>query len=247
MKALVLAGGGAKGSYQAGVISTLGRYDLIIGTSAGALNAVGLSYLGSTGLTDLWMEIKGKSDIFSFGWSTSGLLSPQPLAKMVNDIVNHNDPAVPTWVCSVRLEDSQVIYSKSGDEDFSTMAVASCSIPGAIVPVIHDGATYVDGGIRENCPVKRAKDLGATEIDVILCNPLEWDTTWQSMDHDFLPAAHIVSRSFDILFHEALVNDLSPGCRVWAPEKDLGGMLDFDPQNIRHLYELGRQATFKVI
>jgi NTE family protein len=48
--AVVLAGGGARGAYEAGVLSVLllaleaegMRPDVIVGTSAGAMNAVGL-------------------------------------------------------------------------------------------------------------------------------------------------------------------------------------------------------------
>lgn len=247
MRALVLGGGGGKGAYQAGVISRLGTYDLIIGTSVGALNAVGLSYLGSAGLTDLWMGIKGLSDLFSFAWSNQGVFSPKPLAKIIDRVTHDHDPSVATWVCSVRLEDSRVIYSRSGDTDFPRMAVASCSIPGAIVPTVWNGDTYVDGGVRENAPVQRAIDLGATEIDVVLCNPLEWDTSWQPLDHDLFPVAHYMTRAFDIMSHEMMINDLRPGCRVWAPEKDLGGVLDFDPKQIRRIYELGRRAQPKII
>ena len=242
MKALVLAGGGSKGAFQAGVLDQLKlqRYDFVVGTSTGAMNAVGYAYLGSEGLADIWRGIKSRSDVFSFSWSTEGVFSPEPLRRKLLDVIE-GQSRIPAWVSSVCLEDCSLAYSCSGDPDFAHMAVASCSIPGAVVPTIWGGRTYVDGGVRENAPVSKAKQLGATEIDVILCNPLQWDSTWDG-DHNM--ASYLV-RSFDIMCHEAMINDLAPGCRVWAPNMDLGGCLDFS--QCPHSFELGKVAQFKVI
>jgi len=70
--AVVLAGGGSRGAYEAGVLSILlpaleaqgMRPDIYVGTSAGAINAVGfasLSHLGaeacSAAVLDLWKEV----------------------------------------------------------------------------------------------------------------------------------------------------------------------------------------------
>lgn len=74
--AIVLAGGGARGAYEAGVLSVLlpaldaegMRPDVLVGTSAGAINAVGfasLDHLGAAGssaaVLDLWREVHARS------------------------------------------------------------------------------------------------------------------------------------------------------------------------------------------
>ncbi len=74
--AVVLAGGGARGAYEAGVLSVLlpaldaqgMRPDVFVGTSAGAINAVGfasLHHLGaaasSAAVLDLWREVHAGS------------------------------------------------------------------------------------------------------------------------------------------------------------------------------------------
>ena len=74
--AVVLSGGGARGAYEAGVLSILlpaldgldMRPDLFVGTSAGAINAVGfasLHHLGaaasSAAVLDLWREVHAGS------------------------------------------------------------------------------------------------------------------------------------------------------------------------------------------
>lgn len=74
--AVVLAGGGARGAYEAGVLSVLlpaleahgMRPDLFMGTSAGAINAVGLASrahlratASSSAVLDLWREVHASS------------------------------------------------------------------------------------------------------------------------------------------------------------------------------------------
>lgn len=62
MKALVLSGGGAKGAYEAGLTTTLiaefgEQFDIICGTSIGAINAAFLAQDDGAALADLWHSI----------------------------------------------------------------------------------------------------------------------------------------------------------------------------------------------
>lgn len=57
--------------------------------------------------------------------------------------------------------------------DLAEAMRASMSIPGFFAPFIIDGKNYIDGGVRENLPIKEARDLGydiviAVEISVPL-------------------------------------------------------------------------------
>ena len=80
MKALVLSGGGALGAYEAGAISVLCatyQFDLVCGTSIGALNA---SYVAQGRLDDLFAT-----------WSTigkRGVITLDPLAQHISDFAN---------------------------------------------------------------------------------------------------------------------------------------------------------------
>ena len=243
MKALVLAGGGAKGAWQCGVLSQLQNesYDFVVGTSAGSLNAAGLAHLGFDGLKRLWFGIKSRSDVMSWNFSRKGIFDLDPLAKIVHK-VTAKPAKIQATCCAVRLEDGAVTYSQSGDRDFPHMVIASCSIPGAIIPYEHDDSTYIDGGTRENCPVQHAYDIGATDIDVILCNPLELDH-WIVPSGDIFPVVHYTARAFEIMSHEQIVNDLvhRPGVnmRVFAPNHEPCGVFDFDIESIQTAYELG--------
>ena len=50
---------------------------------------------------------------------------------------------------------------------------ASAAYPLAFLPIELEGQWWLDGGLKEVAPLKSAIDLGANEIDVILCSPKE--------------------------------------------------------------------------
>lgn len=110
---IVLAGGGARGSYQAGALRALYEiikkdqlmFDIITGNSVGAINAVALaSYArdwgtGTQYLVDLWNRLRVE-DIFdidtialsSLGlkWVSNTLLGPESVARPFNHLLNTN-------------------------------------------------------------------------------------------------------------------------------------------------------------
>jgi predicted acylesterase/phospholipase RssA len=157
------------------------------------------------------------------------------------------------WVNNVCLENGDLYYSKPGDQDYEDAIIASCSIPGAVVPVKREGLTFVDGGVRENCPLKRAIDCGADELTVILCNPTS-EKKWKDQG-GIAPVVGYIIRSMDLSFHELMINDLDAvrrknddpakrkiKVRLYAPDKEPMDTLDFDPAKIRQAILLGNVA-----
>jgi predicted acylesterase/phospholipase RssA len=66
MKALVLSGGGARGAFEAGVIASLqsaGPFDVICGTSAGAINGAFAAQDAYTDLASVWATIASRNPI----------------------------------------------------------------------------------------------------------------------------------------------------------------------------------------
>lgn len=59
-------------------------------------------------------------------------------------------PEQPTWICAVRLRDGQrVVFGRDlHDVHLATAVEASSAIPGYFEPVVHDGESYVDGGVH---------------------------------------------------------------------------------------------------
>lgn len=246
MRALVCAGGGAKGSFTAGVIAQLdGKYDFAVGTSVGSLCATGYSHEGADGLRKLWFSIKDRGDVLDFSFARKGLFTLDPLAEIVGRVVTH-PAAFPVHCCAVRLEDGAVTYSQSGDSDFKTMIIASCSIPGAVEPVEHQGSTYVDGGTLNNTPIQHAIDMGADDLDVILCNPIDWIHEWAPPEDDIFPVTHYVARAWELMTNDKLLADLAPRpgvkMRIWAPSVEVCGVFDFTEEAIRNGYQMGIAA-----
>ena len=63
--AIVLSGGGAKGAFQVGVLDALINKHgvnpaIVVGTSTGAIQALGVAQQDVAGLVDVWMGLKGK-------------------------------------------------------------------------------------------------------------------------------------------------------------------------------------------
>ncbi len=66
LRALVLSGGGAKGAYEAGVITSLWQaqpFDIVVGTSIGAINAALTAQNNISGLEAVWKGIAARNVI----------------------------------------------------------------------------------------------------------------------------------------------------------------------------------------
>src|SRR5680860_1072843 len=82
---LVLAGGGSKGAFEAGVVAAMERRGLVAqvlsGTSAGALNAAGLAAgFDAARLGDIWRQV-GSADVYRLRRDLWNLPRPRGLAS----------------------------------------------------------------------------------------------------------------------------------------------------------------------
>lgn len=255
MRALVLAGGGAKGSFTAGVLQRFGpnHFDMVVGCSSGALNAVGYSHLGSRGLLQFWEGIKGRGDVFGINWTLmDGIFNTKPLRKKVSGVIK-SPATVPVYVNKVCLETGDLEFTKSGEQGYEDAIVASCSLPGIVVPVKMGGKTYVDGGVRQNCPLRLPIDLGCDEITLVLCSRPQLDK-WTPPKRD-IPLVSYLARSLDLSLYEILMDDLKEvekknrqpdkrhiNVQVFAPTKNYMGTTEFDPKLIQVAIEAGLRA-----
>jgi predicted acylesterase/phospholipase RssA len=216
--ALVLAGGGTKAAFQAGVIEQLDKkglkFDRTYGTSAGAINAALYASGGSRAVRDAWMaKLNKRSDIFGIKWSTlfgfgNGIFHSKPLGKLLDELLDrpsHTNKAMAT-ITSVHAASGDIIYNQSdeGSRAYWIEAIrASAAIPAICEPV----KGCIDGGVRENTPVGKAIKDGAERIVVILNQPwYETRDLWQ--ESTFLPVVDYAMRAFELMWHEMLVNDL---------------------------------------
>lgn len=171
--AFVLSGGGNHGCAQVGMLRALlerGIFpDVMIGTSAGALNgsaiAANPTMSGVDHLTGVWTALRTEH-IFPGGrlgraWSLlSGgdhLYSNQGLAGLIDRMAPahwFDELVVPLRVITTDLATGEEVVIASGP--LKPALLASSALPGSFPPVLHDHRTLVDGGVVDNVPLSHA-------------------------------------------------------------------------------------------
>lgn len=263
-RAFVLAGGGAKGSFQVGVLKQLLEKGIIPeatwGTSVGAINSSVLAYAGIETLEKFWLDIKGNSDIVRFQLgtvflSTKGLYSTKPLHNLLKDVINgFPQSKIHPHVCMTNALTGQISYTDPWTcgmygMSYDEAVLASASFPLAMEPVF---GIWIDGGVRETVPLREAIDKGYDDIYVILCNPWERNPRTLKEIKNWL---NVGARVLDLLTHEIFINDVQNCLRcndldeknhinihIYAPDKLVVDTLDFNPEKIEKGIEKGYNA-----
>ena len=186
MIAFVLSGGANYGALQAGALSVLVENgicpDMLVGTSAGALNAAWLardpSLRGAKKLEHLWIEhapdlyhpSNGVGMLLQLIIGSDGLYSNQPLQRLICKLIDpqttFSDLSGPRlYLTSVRLRDGKfyVFGDYPGDRLLDGMMSSSAMSP-FLPPWEVNGDTYTDGGLFAFLPLTVAIERGATEI-----------------------------------------------------------------------------------
>lgn len=183
--AFVLSGGGSLGAVQVGMLSALHargiRPDLLVGTSAGALNAAYLAAHGvdTTTIDDLgrvWRGIR-RADVFpvdpmrqllAMGGRRRSLCSSGPLRRLIERHVplgRLEDARLPLHVVATDVMSGEEVLLSAGDAPSAVLA--SAAIPAVFEPVEREGRTLMDGGVADNTAVSQAVALGADRIVVL--------------------------------------------------------------------------------
>jgi NTE family protein len=175
--AFVLQGGGALSAPQVGMLRALTEAgitpDLVIGSSAGALNAVAFAASPTIGgldrLEEVWLrlslrrvaQIRPRRVLRAVLGREDALLSPAPLAELLPGVVppRLEDTATPAHVVATHQDSGQAVVLSRGD--CVRVLLASAAIPGIYPSVYVEGACLVDGGIAADVPVLQAEALGA--------------------------------------------------------------------------------------
>ena len=238
-KALVLAGGGARGSYQVGVWRALMELDwhpqIITGTSVGSLNGAMFVLDQYETARDMWLAIRSKdvmelpeedadlSALHQFLRSVvkAGGMDVTPLEEIVERVLDEDAlRAAPIRFGLVTVEQRGLKPREltldeipAGKVKDYLMASAACS-PALRAREI-DGVKFLDGGYSDNMPTGLAKRMGADEL---VCVDLEGvGITRPNLTG--LPT--VMVRSY------------------W----ELGDILHFDPDTARRNIELGYYDT----
>jgi NTE family protein len=183
--AFVLSGGGSLGAVQAGMLHVLFEKgiaaDLLVATSAGALNAAFVasrtqSLATARELADMWSEL-AREDVFPVSMRAlvgglcgkrDHLVPDHALRRLVRRHLRFEDLAeasTPLHIVTYDLvTDREVVLSRGPAID---AIVASASIPGVLPPVALGEHVLVDGGVINNTPISHAVELGADRIYVL--------------------------------------------------------------------------------
>lgn len=238
-KALVLAGGGARGSYQVGVwraLTELGwKPDLITGTSVGSLNGAMFALDLYETARDMWLSIRSQdvmelpeqdadlSELHRFLREVvrQGGMDVTPLEEIVERVLDEDAlRASPIDFGLVTVEQRGLRPRELPLKDIPRGKVKDYLLASAACfPALRahsiDGVNYLDGGYRDNMPTALAQKMGADEL---LCVDLEGVGITRP-NRTGLPTTLVKS--------------------YW----ELGDILHFDPDTARRNIELGYYDT----
>ena len=201
-RALVLAGGGARGAYQVGMLQelVLNRgldFQIIRGVSVGALNAAFLAQAPSKSdslselrtkveiLREVWMEeIEGARSVYGkregllgLAGGADSLYSLDPLKQLIKKNVSLKalrKSGRNFAVGTVSLISGTYKEWNPKDRHFVEKILASASIP-VVFPYVDlktDKDVLVDGGVRNITPLSSAFDANPDEIYILLTSRL---------------------------------------------------------------------------
>ena len=183
--AFVFSGGASLGAMQAGMLCALYEHgivpDLLVGTSAGALNAAFVASRPQTvatakELARVWQGLH-REDIFPVSPRTliGGLINQRDhlvpdrglrrLAARHLQIEHVEDASIPLHLLAFDLLTGEEMLISNGPATDAVLAAAA--IPGVLPPIHRGDRLLVDGGIVNNTPISHAVELGAERIYVL--------------------------------------------------------------------------------
>ncbi|HSH35221.1 patatin-like phospholipase family protein [Schnuerera sp.] len=246
MHGLVLEGGGAKGSYHIGVYKALIEEGIeikgVAGTSVGALNGAMIVQGDFEKAYDIWHEIS-YSKIFNTNEDelnrvAAGKLSKEDISYLIDSFrgffTDKGLDIAPLKNLLIELIDEEKIRNSGKDfgivtvsltdlkpleiyiEDIPSGQVVEYLMASAYLPVFKteriDGKKYIDGGIYNNLPVNLLKNKGYKDLILVRTH-----------------APGVVRR----------INSEGLNIITISPKDNLGKVLDFDRETVRHNIKLG--------
>ena len=192
MKALVLSGGGSKGAYQIGVWKALRKlkikYDIVTGTSVGALNGAIITQNNFNKAINTWntismnkmfgKDIKTNSNmdlykVYAKTFIEENGINPEGLEEIVKEAINLDKfykSKIKYGLVTYNLTNMEpLILTKEDipkDKLYDYLMASSACYP-AFKPREIDEKKFIDGGYYDNIPINLAIDLGATEAIVV--------------------------------------------------------------------------------
>jgi NTE family protein len=183
--AFVLSGGASLGAIQVGMLRALYERaiapDVIVGTSAGAMNGAFIASRPQTvatadALAAVWRDLR-RRQVFPLNPITGvlgalgardHLVPATGLRRLVARHVEHQaleDLPIPLHVVAVDVVSGEGVRLSHGPAVDAVLA--SAAIPGVVAPVLSHDRALMDGGVANNTPISHAVALGAERIYVL--------------------------------------------------------------------------------
>lgn len=243
MRAIVLSGGGSKGAYQIGVWKALRKlhikYDIVTGTSVGALNAALMTQSKYFKALLFWRnltfenvideEIENnitKKELYKkyLDGAINGGLKISNLEKTIDKAINVKKiylSKIDMGLVTVKAKGLKPVLLRKKDipmNKFKDYLVASASCYPAFSMKKIDNNNYIDGGMYDNMPINLAIDMGATEVIAV---DLEEIGIKRKVKNKDIPITYI------------------------SPNNDIGSFLLFEKNMARRAIRLGYNDTLK--
>lgn len=190
MKALVLSGGGSKGSYQIGVWKALKKlhikFDIVTGTSIGALNGALITQNSYFKALSIWKKINLKVlfgedaiesdkqlDIYKMygkNFLKNGGMNASEIENIIKEAINTKKfyhSKINYGLVTYNLSEKKAVEIEKKDikkELLADYLMASATCYPAFQMKDIEGLKYIDGGFYDNLPINLAIKLGADEI-----------------------------------------------------------------------------------
>jgi len=183
--AFVLSGGGSLGSVQVGMLRALADHgiepDLLVGTSAGALNAAFLAGHGAgpgsvEALAEVWtglharslLTIDARRALGALAGRSRSLCSDRGLRVLLDRHLRFSfleHAPIPLVIVATDLLTGREVALRDGDARQAILA--SSALPGVFPTVDHHEMTLVDGGLANNTALSQAIAAGADIVYVL--------------------------------------------------------------------------------
>lgn len=246
-RAIVLSGGGSKGAYQIGVWRALRKlnisYDIVTGTSVGALNAALFVQQDYWRGLWLWFNMDFKvifDDKIDADYSTKegknlilktyaqaildGGMNIKRLEHTVGKALNikkiYRSP-IDLGIVTVKVPSLKPVLLKKQEipkEQLKDYLIASASCFPAFQKKKIGEESYVDGGLYDNLPINLAIEMGADEVIAVDLEEIGFKKKVKNTD---VPITYI------------------------TPNNDIGAFLAFDKTMARRCIKFGYNDTMK--
>lgn len=227
-RALVLAGAGAKGAFQARLWWQLERRGLrcdhVFGVSAGSLNGAKISCGQTYPLMKVWERTR-KENVVSGGlslWRLASLLTKaknslfdtRPLYELLFSEYHPADTRIPFTMGWTNYDEGgryesltvapNTAYTDADRDAIISRIMASSSVPITHPPVEVDGEDCFDGGVRNITPLADAMSGDFDQIIVILAEQLRR----ADRDVDLSDIRTVGTETLAVLLNEIINNDV---------------------------------------